>query len=234
MSLSQRFSLAFVAMFFGFMVVLQFQTTKHPQQKDTRNIAQLQSDLTKAQKQHIALNNDLSQAEQLLNKYQNTQSGNQLQTMKGALQQQKLKAGVVPKTGSGDQIVVKTLIGGKNPFNDGIVTAVLIRELINVLNEYGATDLAVGGERIINITPIRMVHTDLLINDQKIPPPPLTIQVLSTKPDKLKEQLAGSSVLDDFARAGLTLDISVKAKLTLPAYPSAITFNYLNPAKGGP
>lgn len=234
-SLGQRLSLAIVAMLFGFMVVLQFQTIKHPQQRDTRDVFQLQSDLAKAQKQHIALNNDLAQAEQLLNKYQSSQSGNQIQAMQGALQQQKIQAGVVPKTGEGDQIEVQTLIGGQTPFNDGIVTAVLIRRLINVLNEYGATDISCGGERIINITPIRMVHNNLLINDQNISNPPMTVDVLATDPAKLKEKLDSSSVLDDFARAGLILNVTVKTKLTVPAYQSPISFHYLKstPTQGG-
>ena len=39
--------------------------------------------------------------------------------------------------------------------------------------------------------------------------------------------------MDDFARNGLTIDVQIKDDVTLPAYQSAITFNYLQPAKGG-
>ena len=185
----QRLSLTVVAMFFGFMLILQFQTVKHPKQKDPRNLTQLQADLAKVQKEHIKLNTQLTQSEQLLNTYQTSQKSNQLQTMKDALDQQKVQAGLTQKTGQGDLIVIKPLIGGKNPFGGGTVNAVLIRQFLNVLNEFGATDVAVGGERIVNISPIRMVHSDLLVNDQKMPGLPFTVQVLAQDPAKLKDQL---------------------------------------------
>ncbi len=231
--LSQRLSLTLVALLFGFMVILQFQTVKHPKQQDSKDLKQLQTDLAKAQQKHIKLNYQLSQSQQLLNKYQTSQKSSQLQTMKDALAQQKVQAGLTKKSGQGDLIIVKPLIGGNDPFSEGTVSATLIRELLNVLNEYGATDVAVGGERIVNITPIRMVHTDLLINDQKMPGLPFSIQVLSQDPANFKDQLDRSSVLDDFARKGLTLDVQIKDNLTLPAYLSSITFNNLKPAKGG-
>jgi uncharacterized protein YlxW (UPF0749 family) len=232
--LGKRLSLTIVAMFFGFMLVLQFQTIKHPKVRDTRNIFQLQSDLAKEQKQHIDLNSELTQSEQLLNRYQSSQKENLVETMKETLQQQKVEAGLTQKEGPGDLIVIKPLLGGNDPFsNDGIITAALMRQFINVLNEYGATDLAIGGERIINITPIRMVHNDLLINDQKMPEVPYSIQVLTDDPGKLKTLLDVSPVLDDFARAGLTLDVSIQKKVSLPAYQSPIKFNYVKPVEGG-
>ncbi|HSU79146.1 MAG TPA: DUF881 domain-containing protein [Candidatus Angelobacter sp.] len=233
-SLGQRLSLTIVAVFFGFMLVLQFQTIKHPKVKDTRDISQLQSDLAKAQNQHIKLNAELTQSEQLLNKYQSSQKENLVNTMKETLQQQKEQAGLTSKEGTGDLIVIKPLVGGNDPFsNDGIITADLMRSLINVLNEYGAIDIAVGGERIINITPIRMVHNDLLINDQKMPEVPYSVHVLTPDPDKLKTLLDVSPVLDDFARAGLTLSVSIKKQVSLPAYQSPIKFSYVKPVEGG-
>jgi uncharacterized protein YlxW (UPF0749 family) len=232
--LGKRLSLTIVAMFFGFMLVLQFQTIKHPKVRDTRNIFQLQSDLAKEQKQHIDLNSELSQSEQLLYRYQSSQKENLVKTMKETLQQQKVEAGLTQKEGPGDLIVIKPLLGGNDPFsNDGIITAALMRQFINVLNEYGATDLAIGGERIINITPIRMVHNDLLINDQKMPEVPYSIQVLTDDPGKLKTLLDVSPVLDDLARAGLTLDVSIQKKVSLPAYQAPIKFNYVKPVEGG-
>jgi uncharacterized protein YlxW (UPF0749 family) len=108
-----------------------------------------------------------------------------------------------------------------------------MRSLINDLNEYGATDIAVGGERIINITPIRMVHNNLLINDQKMPEVPYAVDVLTSDPTKLKTLLDVSPVLDDFARAGLTLNVSIKKTIRLPAYQSPISFQYVKPVEGG-
>src|ERR1700730_17888058 len=109
-------------MFFGFLLILQFQTIKHPKVRDTRNIFQLQSDLAKEQKQHIDLNSELTQSEQLLNRYQSSQKENLVETMKETLQQQKVEAGLTQKEGPGDLIVIKPLLGGNDPFsNDGII-----------------------------------------------------------------------------------------------------------------
>jgi uncharacterized protein YlxW (UPF0749 family) len=230
----QKLTFALIAVFFGFMLAMQFQTTKAPKNRDTRDIWQLQDDLTKAEKEHILLNRQLSSAQDLLNKYQSNNSGSKVEAMEEALEKQKRMAGVTPVSGQGLSITVKPLEGtgiGNQSYED--VTADLIRQLINELNFYGATDMSISGERIINISPIRMVHNELYINDHKIPGVPFTIKVLIASPEESKNRLSVSEAADNFARMGLGLDIVVKKKETLPAYNQEIKLHKMKPVEEG-
>lgn len=216
------------------MLALQFQTTKAPKNRDTRDIWQLQDDLTKAEKSHILLNQELSGAQDLLNKYQSKSDNTKVTAMKDASEKEKVKAGLTSVTGQGLEITIQPLEGvgvGDESYQD--VTAELIRQLINELNLYGATDIAIAGERVINISPIRMVHDELYINDQNIPGVPFTIQVLIPSPEESKNKLSVSDAADNFARMGLALKIKTDDKITLPAYQDNIKLRYMKPAKEG-
>ena len=230
----QKITFALIAVFFGFMLALQFQTTKAPKNRDTRDIWQLQDDLTKAEKTHILLNRQLSSTEDLLDKYKGKSDATKMAAMREALDKEKNLAGLTEITGQGLSITVQPLEGvGINNQSYQDVTADLIRQLINELNYYGATAIAVSDERVINISPIRLVHNDLYINDRKIPGVPFTIDVIIPSPEKSKNRLSVSEPADNFARMGLALKIDVENQLTLPAYRQKIRLHYMRPVEEG-
>ena len=234
MTTKNKITFTLIAVFLGFMTALQFQTTKAPKDRDTRDIWQLQDDLTKAEKQHIQLNQQLTDAQALLQKYKNSSDEAKINAMKEALEEQKRSAGVTEVTGKGLKITIQPLEGAdinNQSFQD--VSADLIRQLINELNYYGATDIAIAGERVINISPIRMVHDDLYINDRKIPGVPFTVLVLLSHPDDSKNRLAVSEVADNFARMGLGLKIDADHAITLPAYDQDIQLRHMAPTEEG-
>ena len=223
-----------IAVFLGFMIALQFQTAKTPQNRDTRDIWQLQDDLTKEEKKHIQLNQQLADSIDLLQKYKSDSNSTKVTAIKDELKTQKRSAGLTDVTGKGLSITIQPLEGANidnQSYED--VTADLLRQLINELNFYGATDVAIAGERVINISPIRMVHNDIYINDQKIPGVPFTIQALLPKPEDSKNRLSVSEVADNFARTGLGLNIKVENSITLSAYNEKVNLHYMKPVEGG-
>ncbi|MGV3488593.1 MAG: DUF881 domain-containing protein [Tuberibacillus sp.] len=234
MNKKNRAALAFIALFLGFMIALQFQTAKTPKNRDTRDIWQLQDDLTKEQKKHIQLNQELDGSLELLHKYESDSTKTKANAIKEELAEQKRVAGLTDVTGKGLTITIRSLEGTTledSSYED--VTADLIRQLINELNFYGATDIAIAGERVINISPIRMVHNDLYINDRKVPGVPFSVQAILPKPEDGKNGLSVSEVADNYARVGLVLNIQVEDNLTLPPYDQSIDLHYMKPTEGG-
>ncbi|WP_229745357.1 DUF881 domain-containing protein [Pullulanibacillus pueri] len=224
-------SITLVTAFLGFMVALQFGVTKEDKPRDTRDIYQLQDDLTKAEKKHVQLNEQLSESNRLLEGYESDDTKSQLQTMKEALDKQKELAGETVKAGTGVLVTVQALAQGYSEAGEGL-NADLIRRLINELNTLGATDIAIADERLTNRSPIRMVHEIVYVNDHPLPDLPFPIRVLTPHPSDLKKRLEVSESMEDFAREGLTMMVKVEDRLKLPANGESEKVEYMKPVKG--
>ena len=221
-----------VSFLLGLMIAIQFSGIKEAKPRDTRDVFQLQEDLTKEQQQHIELNNQLSQEDQLLQKYQDDDTNNKIETMKEALQQQKEAAGETKKTGKGVVLTIEPLVEGYFVEEDSL-TADLIRRLINELNLLGATDIAISDERLTNTSPIRMVHDQVYINDRPLPQIPFTISVLTPTTSDFKKRIEVSESVEEFARNGLNITVTQKEHMQLPAYNDQQSIDFMTPVKEG-
>lgn len=223
-----------VMLLVGLMLAVQFETTKKPATRDTRDIWQLQEDLAKEQKTHQKLLTELDSANKLLQQYEGKQNQSKISAMKNELTTLKKKAGLTKVSGPGVVITVKPLVDpsliGSN-YKD--VSPMLLRRLINELNQFGATDIAISGERVINTTPIRLVDGQTLINDRRLQDVPYSIKVLTDNPSDLNKRIQVSQSSNEFAREGLELATKVEKSITLPAYTQPIVIKYMKEVKGG-
>lgn len=234
MKVSKSISIALITLLVGFMLAIQFETAKKPKTRDTRDIWQLQEDLAKEQKTHEKLISELNSTESLLTDYKGKQDDSKIKAMNDALSDLKKKAGLTQVQGQGVEITVKPLVDDSlvgQTYND--VSPSLLRRLINELNEFGAKEISIAGERIINTTPIRLVNNETLINDHRLPGVPYKIDVLADNPDDLNKRIQVSQSSDEFAREGLQLDSVVKKSITIPAYTQPILVHYMKPVKEG-
>ncbi|TCP29095.1 uncharacterized protein YlxW (UPF0749 family) [Scopulibacillus darangshiensis] len=225
-------TMTLVTLIIGFMLAIQFETTRNPQKRDTRDIWQLQEDLAKEEKRHIELNNEFKETSQLLQKYKTEQGNQKIMAMKEALKELKEKAGVTEKTGQGVILHIRPMVDTSLIEESYYsVSAILLRRLINELNQYGASEIAVSGERIINTTPIRVVQKKLFVNDHMISDVPFNIHVLTPRPKDFAKRVDVSQSGEDLAREGLVITAEVKKLVKLPAYTPNIGLNYLHTVK---
>lgn len=229
-SMNKRYQIIFSLIFtlVGFMIAVQFQSTNAPKERDTRDLWEIRTELQKQQKIQQQLYNNISELDKMLDKYEGQSEFEKVATLKQSIEQLKRKAGLTEVTDKGIEIKITPIFqnldsGQAYP----TISPGLLHRLINELNTYGATDIAIANERITNISPIRDVNGYTYVNNHPLPPLPVTIKVLSESPDRLYDYLQVSQSKDDFAIENLELDISKKETVTLPKYEQVLNLNHL-------
>lgn len=210
------------------MAAIQFQSVKEPTERDTRDLWEVRAQLQVEQKKQQQLYEQIAQAEEIIEQYQEKTQEEQVNTLKESIKVLNKKAGLTEVTGSGVLIKISPL------FNDSemgqeypTLTPELLHRLINELNKYGATDIAIENERIINTSPIRYVNGETYVNNHAVPPVPIEIKVLSANPSRLLDYVQVSKSKDYFAIENLDLNASLKPKLVLPKYEGMINVDML-------
>ena len=147
------------------------------------------------------------------------------------LQQQRIRAGLVPLKGEGVKVVLDdaTSVPAKaanlSPF---LVHDYQLRDVLTLLWQGGAEAISVNGERIVATTSVYCVGSTLLINDTRLSPP-YEILALGNS-EKLEALLVTSEDLNPLREAVRSYHIQFttqrQKELTVPAYGGAFTVNY--------
>ncbi|MDC3416476.1 DUF881 domain-containing protein [Aquibacillus salsiterrae] len=212
----------------GLMAAIQFQSVNEPTQRDTRDLFEVRTQIQVEQKKQQQLYQQIAESEKIIEQYQEKTQEEQIATLKNSIEELKRKAGLTEITGSGVLITIKPI------FFDGeagqlypTITPELLHRLVNELNSYGATDIAIENERIINTTPIRYVNGETYVNNHALRKVPVQIKVLSQNPSRLLDYIQVSKSKDYFAIENLDLIANIKQKLVLPKYEGMINVEML-------
>ncbi|TLS35247.1 DUF881 domain-containing protein [Pseudalkalibacillus caeni] len=222
-----------VAFLVGFMIAIQFQTTRKPAARDTRDIWELREDIEKEKITQQELLYEIQSYESLLNEYVSKQDKERMKTMQLELKSLKKEAGLTKVSGQGIVMTIEPLFSEAllgEPI--GYVTDDLLMRLLNEINLYDAEAISIADQRIVTNTAVREVNGKTYINNRPLPPLPVEINIISDDPEKMHAKMAASQAMDDFAKEnlGLTLDPEIKDKLTLPAYEQHIPVKFMKKA----
>ncbi|MBM7571738.1 DUF881 domain-containing protein [Aquibacillus albus] len=213
----------------GFMAAVQFQSMREPTKRDTRDLWEIRSQLQVEQKKQQQLYEQIADAEQIISQYQQKSEQQQLITLKESIEELEKKAGLTEVTGSGVKITVQPIFEGTEIRQQyPAITPELLHRLINELNSFGATDIAIENERVINTTPIRYVNGETYVNNHALPPVPLDIYVLSPNPKRLLNYIQVSQSKDYFSIEKLNLIAELQEEITLPEYNGLVRLDMLN------
>lgn len=219
---------AIVTTIIGFMVAIQFKTTKEPVVRDTRDILQLQQDLRIEKERQQELNQEIEK--QLLLLKQLDEKEDVEDVMIEALNNLKERAGLTPLSGEGIILEIKPMYTDYG-YVPQSVPPHLLRILINELNIYNAKDIAIGNQRIISTSAIRDVNGVTHVNARRLPNLPLKIKVLANDAEKLHHEMIVSQSVEYFAIENLSLTSTPINFTTLPGYDQSIRVRYLSPIK---
>ncbi|KGX93258.1 hypothetical protein N781_12680 [Pontibacillus halophilus JSM 076056 = DSM 19796] len=224
-----RLPLSIVLAIFGFMVAIQFQSTQQPDTRDTRDLWEIRTALQDEQRTQQELYEKLSELDSLLAQYETQNETEKVETLKDSIEQLKQQAGLEERVGEGLTLTVEpwTQIIEESDQTPN-VSPDLLQRLINELNRYGATDIAIGEERITSLSPIRNVNGYTYVNNRQLSSLPLTVKVLSEDPERLLNYMEVSPAIDEFAIDNLLIQLSLKSDVKLPAYEQLSTLKYLN------
>ncbi|RNA69685.1 DUF881 domain-containing protein [Alteribacter keqinensis] len=214
----------------GFMVAVQFQTTKEPDVRDTRTVMELRQELTAEKEKQQELIEELATQEEMLEQLQNT--GNVENVIEEAINGLKARAGLTEVSGEGVLIEIRPYFDEN--YQGGAIRTVpahLVRMLINELNIYGAKDIAVGSQRIVSTTPIREVQGVTLINSRRMTTFPLQVRVLTDDPEQLHHYMMTSEVKEYLQYENLEFTSAPMTDITVPAYDQSMRVRYMAPVK---
>ncbi|QTM99336.1 DUF881 domain-containing protein [Sediminibacillus dalangtanensis] len=203
----------------GLMVAIQFQANRKPDVRDTRDLWEVRSQLQEEQKLQQNLYQQIRDAEQTIDQYDATSESEKVQTLKDSLEKLRSEAGLTDLQQPGiiidiSPIFVEKEIGQTYPS----IAPDLLNRLINELNTYGATDIQVANERIVDVTPVRSVNGETYVNNHPLPSVPLKIKVLAANPEKLKDYMEVSRSKDDFAIENLDMELRYEKQVHLTGY----------------
>ncbi|WP_026570448.1 MULTISPECIES: DUF881 domain-containing protein [Sediminibacillus] len=226
MKIKQKVIISLVFGLIGLMVAIQFQTNREPDERDTRDLWEIRSQLQEEQKFQQNLYQQIRDAEQTIDQYEETSESEKVQTLKDSLEKLRSKAGLTDLQQPGIVIDISPLfVENENGQPYPSIAPDLLNRLINELNTYGATDIQIANERIVDITPVRSVNGETYVNNHPLPSVPLKIKVLATNPERLKDYMEVSQSKDDFAIENLDMEFTYEEKVNLTGYQGPVQIN---------
>jgi uncharacterized protein YlxW (UPF0749 family) len=193
--------------------------------------------LQNSQKQNITLETQISKLRTHLAEYEisRTQKGNLTHELGKELERARMEAGMIAVKGPGIEVVLNDSIQKPKPGEGDyfyLVHDVDLTELTNELWAAGAEAISINNERIIADSPIRCVGPTILVNTFHVSPPYIVKAIgdPDTLDTALKMQGGFLDAMQISTAHGVTIKISRKKRLIIPAFGGTLTFHYALPA----
>lgn len=220
----------------GFMLAIQFQSVSKPEVRDTRDTWELREDLVKEKELQSRLIKEIRSNEEKLNEYESVREQGKETTLRNTLEELKQEAGLTEKTGPGMTLYIEQLNEELILGNTGAtLSADLLKRLLNELNMYGAEDVSIAGQRVINTTVIRDINGETKINGRSLTTFPIEILVLTedfTVAEKLYNRMQVSKSAEEFFIENLTVTVKKpELTLTIPAFEDSIRIRGMEQVK---
>ncbi|MCG3090187.1 DUF881 domain-containing protein [Sporosarcina cyprini] len=209
-SIGWKFSV--VLLIIGFMVSIQYNTVKHPEERDTRDIWAIRQELAEEKKTHSELLKEIRELDKTIASYQSMTEKNTGQALADTVDKLRQQAGETDLQGPGLIIEVKPSpesIAYGMPITS--ISSDLLNRFVNDLNRFKGHDLEIDGKRYTILSSIRDINGMTAVNGLDVATPPFKIKIVTqTKQDceKLYNYLLASSIHDDFYLENLIMEIS--------------------------
>ncbi|WP_181348911.1 DUF881 domain-containing protein [Thalassobacillus sp. CUG 92003] len=229
MSASTKWFISLVFLIVGFMVAIQFQSMAgEPEVRETRDQWEIREALQEQQDRQQELLTQISEADSVIDNYNEKSNQENIGALKESIQKLEQDVGLTEATGSGVELSVEVIFTeGPEVEEYPSLSPELLTRLINDLNTFGATEIAVGNERITNLTAIRLVNGSTYVNNRPLPSLPLSIKVLSDNPNKLADYIQTSQSKELYAIENMDIKTNQRKELTLPEYEDPLRLGIL-------
>src|SRR4051812_48216517 len=142
-----------------------------------------------------------------------------------------IRTGAVPVRGPGVRVVADDAPGADSPRNEVLDSD--LQKLVNGLWEAGAEAISINGQRLTNLSTIRLAGQAITVNAHSLRRP-YVINAIGNKdtlPARFAETSSGQAWLDLQREVGLRLKITPVSSLRLPA--AEVSLRYANQQKAG-
>ncbi|MFB4162576.1 DUF881 domain-containing protein [Alteribacillus sp. JSM 102045] len=220
MSIVIRVLLLLVCAGAGYAAVSQLQNSPQTNAADSRDILELRQTLREEQKHRQELYERIRENERLLEEYETEQKNSTEYAMKEAVSKLEKKAGLTEVNGKGVEIEIKAASSDRTDkaSSETSLSPALLRRLVNELFRFGADDISIEGERIIETTALRDIGGVTHINGKRLTALPLKVQVLTDEPEEVHNQFTVSESVEYLSLENLEASSEIEENITIPAY----------------
>ncbi|MFS0574343.1 DUF881 domain-containing protein [Sporosarcina sp. 179-K 3D1 HS] len=195
----------------GFMTAVQYNTMKHPEERDTRDLWAIRNELAAEQKLHSELLSEIRDLDKTIVTYKLLGEDDTGKALMDTVDKLYRQAGMTDIEGPGILIEVK-------PSPESIAYGIpisgispdLLTRFVNEINRFKWVALEIDGKRFTLLSSIRDINGVTTVNGLNVSTPPFSIKIISPSladSEKLYNYLLASSIHDDFYLDNLIMDI---------------------------
>jgi len=140
----------------------------------------------------------------------------------------KRMSGMVPLSGPGAEVLIKSSPGQDEKNNSPMLKNITDEHLLKVVNELnsaGAEAVAINGQRILTVSEIRLAGNHINVNATPVSPPYHIAAIVNGAELKSRLEIKGG-IVEFLNEPGVSVEIQIKEKVEIPAYTGALDFEY--------
>ncbi|MFJ7933056.1 DUF881 domain-containing protein [Sporosarcina sp. NPDC096371] len=222
----------FILLIVGFMIAIQYNSMKTPEERDTRDIWTIRHELSTEKQFHSELLSEIRELDKTINTYKSLSDENTGKALAETVDNLYRQAGMTDVEGPG--IVIEVRPSAESVAFGTPITGIspdLLTRFVNEVNRYNGFTLEIDGKRFTTLSSIRDINGITTVNGLNVSTPPFTMKIISaslTESEKMYNYLAASPIHDDFYLDNLLLDIrKPEASIEIRGFPEKLYNQYL-------
>lgn len=195
----------------GFMVAVQFNSMKKPEERDTRDIWAIRHELSTEKQYHSELLSEIRELDKTISTYNSLNDANPGKALSDTVDKLYRQAGMTDIGGPGVTLDVR-------PSTESVAYGIpitgispdLLTRFVNELNRFKGIFLEIDGKRFTTLSSIRDINGVTSVNGLNISTPPFKMKIITptlADSEKLYNFLSASTIRDDFYLDNLLLVI---------------------------
>lgn len=217
----------------GVMLAIRFQPIPEKEVRETRDMWEIRLQLQNEQHKQQELHAELNELKSIQSQYESASEYEQIRALNDSIETLKEKAGLTQINEPGILIEIfpeEVTEKDAEQIEEMVtleLTAELLHRLINELNSYGATHIAINNERMTNMTAIRPVGDHIHMNQRPLAANPLIVKVTSSDPDRLLSYMEVSQSRNEFNMHNIQFELKRTRDVNIPAYSDDINLEHV-------
>ncbi|SDG95246.1 Uncharacterized conserved protein YlxW, UPF0749 family [Alteribacillus persepolensis] len=214
----------------GFLVINNIDFSSESSARENKDIVELRKTLEEEQEHRQKLYEHIREQEQLLERYKTEQKNSREEAMEEAVANLEEKAGLTKRRGEGVtiQLTADTKV---EETADNFIGPEVLRKLVNELYRFGAKDISIEGERILETSAFRDIDGEVHINGQPLSGFPITIKALTDDPKAVHNQFMVSDSWEYLTYEQIAIESSIEQELVIPAYEEVRRVRFMEAAE---
>jgi len=212
-----------ITILIGFMLAIRYNSVNESKPRDTRDLWDLREDYMEAKEMETKLLQEIRKSDEKIAKYKEEMLNSPEKALLETLNELKKEAGLKEMKGPG---ITLTLYQDNSLILPGQMESYLspevLRKLLNELNMYGAKEISIAGQRVVNTTVIREIQGVTKIDGFPLRVFPIEIKVIAgtmEEAKKLYNRMQVSSITDSFIIDNIGVSISEPMEeIVIPPY----------------